>query len=112
MPTTPPDPILVRRARMARTAQTAQRLGYGMFGAAIVVFAIGMIGGFTALVAVLVVVALAIGSITLAPAIVLGYAVRAAEREERADPRAQRPAPGVRDEREGPSGGTGAGGPG
>ena len=79
----PPDPTLARRARIARLTRTGKRAGYGLFGAAIVVFAIGAAGGFTALEAGIVVACLVAGSVVLAPAIVFGYAVRAAEREDR-----------------------------
>jgi hypothetical protein len=68
---------------MGRLAAIGQRTGYGFFVAAIGVFAYGAATSFTAVVAVLVVIALALGSVTLAPAIVLGYAVKAADREER-----------------------------
>jgi hypothetical protein len=77
------DPVLARRARLARLADTGQRFGYGCFGVAIVVFVVGAIRGFTGLTVTVVVTALAVGSVTLAPAIVLGYAAKAADREER-----------------------------
>jgi hypothetical protein len=79
----PVDPTLARRARIARLTRLGQRTGYALFGAAIVVFAIGAAGGFTALEAGLVIACLVAGSVVLAPAIVFGYAVRAAEREDR-----------------------------
>jgi len=82
------DPTLARRARIARLTKLGQRLGYGLFGAAIVVFAVGAAAGFTALEAGVVVGCLVAGSVVLAPAIVFGYGVRAAEREDR-----RRPAP-------------------
>ena len=80
------DPTLARRARIARLTRLGQRVGYGLFGAAIVVFAIGAATGFTALEAGVVVACLVAGSVVLAPAIVFSYAVRAAEREERRRP--------------------------
>jgi len=79
----PADPTLARRARIARLTRLGQRVGYALFGAAIAVFAIGAAGRFTALEAGLIVACLVAGSVVLAPAIVFGYAVRAAEREER-----------------------------
>ena len=86
MPTLPPpepDPTLQRRARIARITGIANRVGYAMFGLAIVVFAYGAVTGFVPAVVTVVVAALAIGTATLAPAIVLGYAIKAAEREDR-----------------------------
>ena len=78
------DPILVQRARIARLVDIGQRLGYGLFGGAAALFVVGAVSGFTSPITTLVVVALVAGSLVLAPAIVLGYAVRAAERDERA----------------------------
>ena len=77
------DPVRARRAQMLRLAELGQRVGYGCFGLAVAVFAIGAIRGFTGTTVGIVVAALVVGSVTLAPAIVLGYAARAAEREER-----------------------------
>lgn len=79
----PSDPVLVHRARMGRMAAAGQRFGYAMFGVAIALFVYGAVVGFSSAIAVAVVVALAVGSVVLAPAIVLGYAVKAADREDR-----------------------------
>lgn len=80
---TEPDPIRVRRARIARLAELGQRLGYSLFGLAIVVFVIGFVVGYSDFLVAIIVGSLGIGSLLLAPAIVLGYAVKAAEREDR-----------------------------
>ena len=77
------DPIRERRALIGRLADTGQRFGYICFGVAIVAFFVGLIGEFTDTVVTIVVAAMAIGSVVLAPAIVFGYAVKAAEREDR-----------------------------
>jgi hypothetical protein len=77
------DPVLERRRRIARLVQVGQRSGYGLFGLAIVLFVIGLFAGFGGIVGSGIVAALVVGSIVLAPAIVFGYAVRAAEREDR-----------------------------
>jgi hypothetical protein len=50
---------------------------------AIVTFVIGFVVSFNATVAAIVVTSMIVGSVLLAPAIVLGYAVKAAEREDR-----------------------------
>jgi hypothetical protein len=68
---------------MLRLAEAGQRAGYACFGLAVVVFTVGAIRGFTSLSVTVVVAALVAASVTLAPAIVLGYAAKAAEREER-----------------------------
>ena len=78
-----PDPTVLRRARLARLGDLGQRIGYGLFGVAIVVFAYGAVTGFVPTIVTIVVAAMAAGTVTLAPAIVLGYAVKAAEREDR-----------------------------
>jgi len=77
------DPVRARRARWARAASLGQRAGYGVFGVAVVAFAVGVATGLSDAVVVVVIGALALGSLVLAPAIVLGYAVRAAERDDR-----------------------------
>ncbi len=61
----------------------ANRLGYLCFGVAIVTFVIGFIVSFNATVSAVVITSMVVGSILLAPAIVLGYAVKAAERDDR-----------------------------
>jgi hypothetical protein len=77
------DPVLDRRARIARLVAVGKRLGYGLFLVAIVAFAIGFGAGFDGLVGTTVILCLVVGSIVLAPAIVFGYAVKAAERDDR-----------------------------
>lgn len=77
------DPVLRKRARIARLAELGQRIGYALFGAAIVLFIVGFIGGYSDLLVTLIIVSLGVGSLVLAPAIVFGYAVKAAEREDR-----------------------------
>jgi hypothetical protein len=61
----------------------ANRLGYLCFGIAIVTFIIGFIVSFNGTVSAVVVASMIVGSVLLAPAIVLGYAVKAAERDDR-----------------------------
>ncbi|MHB8669387.1 MAG: hypothetical protein ACYDAD_02315 [Acidimicrobiales bacterium] len=80
-----PDPVLARRARIARLTEMGQRVGYGCFGVAVAVFVAGAISGFTSAVVVVVLAALGVGSAVLAPSIVFGYAVRAADRQDRED---------------------------
>jgi hypothetical protein len=77
------DPVLVRRRRMARAAELGQRVGYALFGLAVVVFVVGFAAGLTPGLVTAIVVALGAGSLLLAPAIVVGYAVKAADRDDR-----------------------------
>ena len=76
------DPVLVRRARFERAAQLGQRFGYLLFAVAMVLFIVGFALGFTPSVVTAIVTCLIVGSAVLAPAIVIAYAVRAAEKDE------------------------------
>lgn len=75
--------MLVRRRQMARGADLAQRVGYALFALAVVGFVAGFVSGFTGAIVTAVLAALGLGSLLLAPAIVVGYAVKAADREDR-----------------------------
>ncbi len=77
------DPIRARRQQVARWSLLANRIGYLFLAVAIAVFIIGFALGFTPPVVSLVVATLVIGSVLLLPSIILGYAVKAAEREDR-----------------------------
>ena len=79
------DPVLQRRARLARMAAGGQRVGYALLLIALVAFFAGAATGFPAASIVIVVGALAVTTVVLLPAIVLGYAVRAAEKEDRGE---------------------------
>ncbi len=77
------DPVRARRRQVARWTRLANRLGYLCFGIAIVTFVIGFIVSFNGAVSAVVIGSMIVGSALLAPAIVLGYAVKAAERDDR-----------------------------
>ena len=77
------DPVLVRRARISRMVAMAQRIGYSLWLVAIVVFVIGAVTGFRPAMVTIVVGCLLAGSALLAPSIVIGYGVRAADRVDR-----------------------------
>jgi hypothetical protein len=77
------DPVRVRRARIARLTELGQRVGYGLFGIAIVFFVIGFVVGYSGTLVTIIVASMLVGSAVLAPSIVFSYAVRAAEREDR-----------------------------
>lgn len=80
----PTDPVLARRAAIARWVAIGQRVGYSLFGIAIVAFVVGFVSGFENAHINVIVPCLVIGSLILAPAIVFGYGVKAAERDDRA----------------------------
>ena len=77
------DPVLVRRAQIARLVDVGQKIGYGLFVVAIVAFVVTKIDKPTSLLTTIIAASMAIGSLILAPAIVFGYAVKAAAREDR-----------------------------
>ncbi|MDP8976490.1 MAG: hypothetical protein M3N28_09055 [Actinomycetota bacterium] len=78
------DPVLARRARFARAADLGQKLGYSLIVIAVGGFVVGLVIGFeNRAVTTVVGVALAATAVTLLPAIILGFAVKAAQREER-----------------------------
>jgi hypothetical protein len=76
------DPILVRRARIARIAAVGKRLGYLALGVAILGFGAGVVTGFDRWTVVLSTTSLVLACVILPVPIVLGYGVRAAAREE------------------------------
>ncbi len=77
------DEVRARRARIARLVELGQRVGYGLFLLAVVLFFVGLFTSWPSAVVTGIVVALVAGSVVLAPAIVFGYAVKAAERDDR-----------------------------
>ena len=77
------DPVLRRRAQLARLADLGQKVGYGLFAVAVVAFVAAAVVGFSSAWVAVVVAALVAGSVVLAPAIVVGFAARAADREDR-----------------------------
>ncbi len=76
------DPVRRRRAQVARLVSIGQRVGYGLFGLAVIGFVIGFAAGFTDGVVHAIEICLLLGSLVLAPSIVFAYAVKAAERDD------------------------------
>lgn len=77
------DPVRVRRAQVAKWTLLANRVGYLCWGVALAVFIIGFAVGFSPAVSVIVIATLIAGCVLLAPSIILGYAVKAAEKDDR-----------------------------
>jgi hypothetical protein len=77
------DPVLARRAKVAKLAATGKRVGYSLLLVAIAAFAWGFVATFSPALVAVFVIAMAGCTLTLAPSIVFAYGVRAAEREER-----------------------------
>lgn len=83
-PTDPADdPVRARREQVARWTLLANRIGYLFLALSMALFVIAFAVGFTPAMATLVIVPLLISFVLLAPSIVLGYAVKAAERDDR-----------------------------
>jgi hypothetical protein len=76
------DPVLDRRRRIAGLVKLGKRAGYGLYLVAVVLFFVGLAAGYTSTITSVIVTSLIVGSLVLAPAIVFGYAVKAAERED------------------------------
>lgn len=79
----PIDPVRARRAQIAKWTLLANRIGYLFVALAMALFFMAFLFGFTATMATLVIAALVVGCVLLAPSIILGYAIKAAEREDR-----------------------------
>ncbi|MGH9043089.1 MAG: hypothetical protein ACRDZ3_22995 [Acidimicrobiia bacterium] len=77
------DPVRARRERIGRLAATGRKLGFALFGVALVVVIAGVATTLTTTVTALATACLVAGSLLLAPGIVIGYGVRAAERDDR-----------------------------
>ena len=76
------NPLMARRARLARVANLGRRVGYLTFALSIGMLLLGLATDFTDGISAVVIGLLVGGSAVLAPAILLHYAVRGAEREE------------------------------
>jgi hypothetical protein len=77
------DPVEARRARIARWVALAKRVGYGLLAVAMLAFVAAAIAGFPSALLTVTVVALVAACLVLPVPIVLGYGLRAAEREDR-----------------------------
>ena len=77
------DPILARRARIARAAAFGKRVGYTALAVAIIAFFVGLATDFATWTVVVSIVGLVASCVVLPLPIVLAYGVRAAAREDR-----------------------------
>lgn len=77
------DPVRARRQQIAKWTLLANRVGYLFIAVSMALFVIAFAVGFSPTMATLVTVTLVIGCVLLAPSIILGYAVKAAERDDR-----------------------------
>jgi hypothetical protein len=77
------DPVDERRESIRRMVGYGKRLGYGALLVAIVAFVVGAITDFPTWTVTVATIGLVVSCIALPGAIVFGYGIRAAEREER-----------------------------
>ena len=77
------DPVLMRRAQFSRWAKIGNRLGYGFYLISILSFVYGAVFDFSDAISITATICLIVGSFILMPAIIVGYAVKAAEKDDR-----------------------------
>jgi hypothetical protein len=77
------DEVRVTRRRVAKQVKRAKRVGYLLLLAAIVLVVVGLAGDLSTGITTAATACLIAGSVFLAPAVILGYAVNAAERDDR-----------------------------
>jgi hypothetical protein len=77
------DPVRATRARVARGVSLAKRVGYLLLLAAVVLVIVGLVGDLNTGITTAATACLVAGALVLGPAIILGYAVNAAERDDR-----------------------------
>lgn len=82
-PSEPSDPIAAQRLRIGRRVGLAKRIGYLGLLVAIIGFVISVVAGFPSWSVAVSIGGLVVGIVVLPLPIILGYGIRAAEREER-----------------------------
>ncbi len=78
------DPLLSKRRLVSRFVKIGKRIGYSLWLVAIILFFALFATDFDGPLVTVVITTLIVGSVIFLPSIVLSYAVRAAEREDRA----------------------------
>jgi len=76
------DPVRARRAQFTIAADWGKRIGYSLFGLAMVAFFVGLFTNFNDTWGWIVIGCMGVGSALLLPAIIIGYAVKAADRDD------------------------------
>jgi hypothetical protein len=79
------DPVLARRERIRKLTEVGQRFGYSCFALAVVMFVIAFIAQFPSWMVTVIIAAMVVGSLVLAPSIVFAYGVKAADAEDRGE---------------------------
>ena len=76
------DPIVARRERIDRLNKIATRTGYALYAISTVTFFVGLQADYASVMHLVSGVSLVVGSVILAPSIVITYGIRAARRED------------------------------
>jgi hypothetical protein len=76
------DPVRERRRRLAKWTMLANRVGYLILALAMALFVMAFLFGFSPTMATLIVVFMLVSFALLAPSIVLGYGIKAADRDD------------------------------
>ena len=79
------DPVLERRSRIRKLCALGSKVGYSCFGVAMLLFVVAFIADFPSWIVTVIIAAMVLGSVTLLPAIVFGYGVKAADAEDRGE---------------------------
>lgn len=79
------DHVAAKRDRIDRWNKLASRTGYGLYALSIATFFVGFSGRLTGVMHFVSGAALVVGSVILAPSIVITYGIRAARREDAAE---------------------------
>jgi uncharacterized membrane protein YGL010W len=81
--TAPTDPVLAKRARIDSLVTVGKRIGYGLYLLATVLFFVALFTEIEPWMVTVIIGSLVVGSLVLAPAIVFGYGVKSAIRDDR-----------------------------
>ena len=76
------DPVVAKRERIDRLNKIASRTGYGLYALSTVTFFVGLWTTYVELMHFVSGLSLIVGSVILAPSIVITYGIRAARRED------------------------------
>lgn len=80
------DPVLLRRAKVAKWSATAKRAGYLAILLSMIVFVIGFVTDFGPVITSTILICLALSALLLIPALIFGYGVKAADQEDAGQP--------------------------
>lgn len=79
------DPVLARRERIRKLSDLGQRFGYACFVLAVVLFVVAFLAQFPSWLVTVIIAAMVVGSIVLAPSIVFVYGVKAADADDKGE---------------------------